>query len=142
MPGAEKSIVIKASPAQCFKVISDYERYPEFLEDMRAARVIRRDGTFALVTFTLELVMRIEYTLRLFEEEPKGLRWSLDEGKLMKVNNGHWRLKDLGNGSTEATYSIELELKGLIPKSVTTKLAGTTLPKTLESFKRRIESLK
>ena len=141
MPVTEKTIIIEAPMDKCFEVIVDYQRYPDFLSEMSRVTLLRREQDYAVATFELDLMVRVKYTLRLFEQPPSAVRWSLERGKIMRVNNGWWNLKDLGSGRTEATYRLELELKGLIPGSVTTKLAGTTLPSTLEAFKRRIESL-
>lgn len=139
MPATEQTIVIAAQPERCFAVISDYARYAEFLPEMRQVTVERREADWAVVTFELDLMVRVAYTLRLFEQRPTGLRWTLERATLMKTNSGGWQLEDLGDGRTRASYRIELELKGLIPSSVTTRLAGTTLPSTLAAFKRRIE---
>jgi coenzyme Q-binding protein COQ10 len=141
MPAAEQKIIINASPEQCFSIIIDYEKYPEFLSEMRSVSIERREEDFALVAFELDLMMRVQYTLRLFEDRPNLVRWSLEYANIMKVNNGKWKLREVDKGVTEATYSLDLVLKGLVPKSVTTKLAVKTLPKTLEAFKARIESV-
>ena len=61
----------------------------------------------------------------------------------MKSNVGGWTLKDLGDGRTEATYSLNVTVKGIfVPSSIVHKLTEGTLPTTLENFKRRAESLK
>ncbi|MBI5509849.1 MAG: SRPBCC family protein [Deltaproteobacteria bacterium] len=140
MPKAEEQVVIQAPIDRVFDVITDYERYPEFLPDMRQVQVLSKTDDVAIVSFELEIIMRIGYTLRLVEDRPTAVRWTLEKAKMMAANVGAWRLEDLGDGKTRATYGLELKLKGLIPKSVSTRLIGTTLPETLARFKARAES--
>jgi coenzyme Q-binding protein COQ10 len=140
MAGASKSIEINAPMEKVFSVITDYEKYPEFLDEQSGAKVISRNGNVVECSFKLKVIKEIEYKLRLVETPPSGLSWTLIKGEMMKENNGGWKLEDLGNGKTRATYSIEIGLGMLVPKSVATMLAEQTLPKTLEAFKKRAEA--
>jgi len=42
--------------------------------------------------------------------------------------------KILGNGTTKATYNIEVTLGALVPKTIVNALVDTSLPKLLENF--------
>ena len=141
MPKAETDIVIAAPIDRVFDVIVDYERYPEFLPDMRAAEVLSHHDGVSVVRFELELVMKLSYTLRLVEDRPHRVTWSLDAAKMMVENEGGWMLSERPDGKTQAVYALEIKLRGLIPKSVTTRLVGETLPETLQKFKERVEAL-
>ncbi len=136
MPRTEHTILIDAPIDRVFGVITDYERYPEFLPDIKATRVLARESGVAVVRFELELIMRVTYTLRLREEPPAALSWTLEDAKMIAENNGGWQLEAEG-AKTRATYALEVKLRGLIPKSVSTRLLGTTLPETLERFRER-----
>ena len=140
MPRAECDIVIAAPIERVFDVIVDYERYPEFLPDMRVSEVISRHDGVSVVRFELELVMKLSYTLRLVEDRPHRVTWSLENAKMMVENEGGWTLTQRPDGQTQARYGIEIKLRGLIPKSVTTRLVGETLPETLQRFKERVEA--
>lgn len=139
MPKAEEEIVIHAPRSRVFEVITDYESYPEFLPDMKVVTVESREGNVAVVSFELELVMRVSYTLRLTESPPHKIRWSLERAKMITENEGGWDLTETPEGHTHARYGLEIKLRGLIPKSVSTRLLGQTLPQTLERFKARAE---
>jgi coenzyme Q-binding protein COQ10 len=139
MPQAETEILIEAPLEHVFDVIADYERYPEFLPEMKSVRVeSRRDG-ICVARFDVEIVMRISYTLRLREERPHGVTWSLSEAGMLELNEGGWRLASTPEGHTHARYGVELKLRGLIPKSVSTRLVGESLPQMLRRFKARAE---
>ncbi|MEE8409937.1 MAG: SRPBCC family protein [Myxococcota bacterium] len=139
MAKTEQNVVINAPIERVFAVIVDYEQYPEFLPEMKAVRVVSRHDGVSLVTFELEIIMRLAYTLRLIEDRPSTVRWTLDNAKMMSANDGGWKLEEIDAEHTRATYGLEVKLRGLIPKSVSTRLLGTTLPDTLNRFKARSE---
>lgn len=138
MASARETVLINAPLAKVYGIITDYERYPQFLPEMTSVSIVSRHDNVVVARFDLELMMRFSYTLRLEEEPPAALRWTLDAATMMVSNSGSWRLEAVGE-QTRATYVLEVELKGLIPKSVKDRLIGMTLPQTLERFKRRAE---
>src|SRR2546423_9693632 len=142
MAGATRSIVISAPMEKVFSIITDYERYPEFLTEVKRIRTANRRGNEVDVLYEAEIVKTIKYTLRLKEEKPNKVSWSLIEGEFMKDNQGGWLLEDAGNGQTKATYNIDVALGALVPKTLVTALVDTQLPKMLEAFKKRVESSK
>ncbi len=68
------------------------------------------------------------------------MSWTFVEGEFMKDNKGSWVLEPDGEGKTKATYTVEMALGALVPKSIVNALVETSLPKMLEAFKRRAES--
>jgi len=141
MAGATRSIEINASADVLYDVITDYERYPEFLSDMESARVIRSDGEDAQVEFTLNLIKRIQYTLDLKGQKPNRLSWSLARAKMFRHNDGSWEIEELGPDRVRATYSIDIGFFVLVPRTISNRLVGSSLPATLEAFKQRAELL-
>jgi coenzyme Q-binding protein COQ10 len=142
MAGAQRTITINAPVEKCWSVISDYERYPEFLPEVKKIRTFNRRGAEVDVQYEAEVVKLIKYTVHMKEEGPKKLSWSFIDGEFMKDNKGGWVLEDAGNGATKATYNIAVEVGMLVPKTIVNALVDTQLPKLLENFKRRIEAQK
>lgn len=142
MPGAQRTITINAPVEKCWAVVSDYERYPEFLPEVKKIRTMNRRGNEVDVQYEAEVVKVIKYTVHMKEEAPKKVSWSFIDGEFMKDNKGGWVLEDGGNGTTKATYSIEVEVGMLVPKAIVNGLVDSQLPKLLENFKKRIESQK
>ncbi len=141
MAGATRSIEINAPAEVLFDVIIDYEKYPEFLPDMERVSIQRSDGDNAVAEFHLNLIKRIAYTLDLKGQRPHKVRWSLIKAKLFKHNDGGWDIEELGEDRVRATYTIDIGFGLLVPKSISNRLVGTSLPATLEAFKRRAETL-
>lgn len=139
MAGATRSIVINAPIEKIFAVIVDYEKYPEFLPEVKKIRLANRKDNTVDVQYEAEIVKTIKYTLKLKEEKPTRVSWTFIEGEFMKDNRGGWVLEDLGGGKVKATYNIEVTVGLLVPKTIITALVDTQLPKTLEAFKARAE---
>ena len=138
MPGASRSILIDAPIETVFGIITDYEKYPEFLSEVKAVRVSERREGEAVVQYEVSILKTIRYTLKHKEEKPRRVSWSLVEGELMRENQGSWLLEPQGK-QTRATYSIEMTLGPLVPKAIVNALVDSSLPKMLESFKKRAE---
>ncbi len=142
MPGASRSVVFNAPIDKCFAVISDYERYPEFLPEVRKIRTSNRRGNEVDVHYEAEVVKVIKYAVHMREEGPTRVSWTFIDGEFMRDNKGGWVLEDQGNGTTKATYNIEVAVGPLVPKTILNTLVDSQLPKLLDNFKRRIESQK
>jgi ribosome-associated toxin RatA of RatAB toxin-antitoxin module len=140
MAGTEQEVRIAVSPKDFFSVISDYGSYPEFLGEMEETTVLSRKDGVVDARFTVNLVKRVTYTLTLVERAPNSVTWSLKEGPF-KVSNGHWKLEELPNGHTLAKYHVEVKVAAFVPKSISSRVVGKTVPALLASFKARAEKL-
>ena len=147
MPAAQKTIIINATPDKIFSVIVDYINYPNFLKEVDSAKVDSKNGNTTVASFSVDIkVKKIHYTISLAEEANTAVSWTLVRGDFMEQNNGSWKLKDLGDGRTEATYSVEIVPKvprhlSFMKSKISSALAERTLPATLEAFKSRAEAL-
>ena len=141
MPAAEKTIIINAPASVLYKVITDYEKYSEFLPEVSKVEIVSRTGNVVRAKYTVKLIKTITYVIDLTEIENSSVKWTLVESSIMKSNVGGWTIRDLGDGRCEATYGLDVALKGVfVPASIRTKMTEGTLPSTLEAFKRRAES--
>jgi len=141
MPGAEHTMTVNAPPAVLFDVIADYERYPEFLKDIKAAKVIERGDGYTIARFTLDLIKTVHYTIRLVENKPTSVSWTLVESNLLKTNNGGWTLEELPGGKTRATYRLEVGIGRFVPRMISDRLTGKALPSTMNAIKEQAEKL-
>ncbi len=139
MAGATRSIVIDTPPDRVFDVIIDYDRYAEFLPEVKEARTANRKGNEADVHYGIDLIKRIHYTLHHVEDRPRSVHWSFVKGEVMRDNHGSWTLEPLPEGKTRATYTIEVGVGPLVPRSIVNALVDQSLPKLLEAFKKRSE---
>jgi len=142
MAEATRTIVVNVTPDQFIQVVTDYEKYPEFLPEVKKITIDGRTANSADVTYEIEVIKRIHYTVRIVRDG-YNVRWSLVKGDIMRLNNGGWQLRPESADKTHVTYGLEIAFGGFIPvpASITTKLAETSLPGMLEKFKARAETL-
>lgn len=141
MPSANREEVFDAPIDKVYEVIVDYASYPEFVEGVSDVKVIEQDEKGALVEYSLNMIKKFTYRLRLSHERPHTVTWAFDSGDIFKVNRGHWKLKDLGDGKTQVDYEVELEVKVFAPNAIINKLATKSLPAMLEAYHKRAKSL-
>jgi ribosome-associated toxin RatA of RatAB toxin-antitoxin module len=143
MAKAERTEIFDVPAEKFYQAITDYKSYPKFVDGMKSIEVVSESGDTATVKFSLSLIKEITYTLKLTGKKNEAVSWSLVSGDMMKVNNGGWKLKDLGNGKTEVTYSLEVELKGFFPGlgMVEKTMVSTNLPMNMKAFAKRAASL-
>ena len=142
MAKAQRTEVFDVCREKFYQAIVDYKNYPQFVDGMRTVEVSEETPKGALVKFNLSLIKEVSYTLKLSHDAPNEVSWSLVSGDMMKVNNGKWTLKDLGNNTTEVTYSLEVELKGFLPGlgMIEKTLVSTNIPLNMKAFAKRAMS--
>jgi ribosome-associated toxin RatA of RatAB toxin-antitoxin module len=143
MAQASKTVTINVPPDKLFDVIVDYEKYPEFLPEVKKVKVDAGQGSIKEVTYTVDIKAKvINYTLKHTAERPGKVAWTMIKGEMMKGNDGAWTLKPGAQpGTTEATYTIDLKLSALVPSFIEKVLAEQNLPGLLANFKARAEKL-
>ncbi len=134
-----ESIAIKAPIEEVFGVISDFESYPEFLNEIVAAKIVKKAKGRAEVDFTAQIVSRINYTLAMRLSPPGRIDWSLVKGDFMEGNDGSWALAKLEPNLTDATFSVEMRFPMWVPKSFAEGTLKSGLPKMLKGVKQEAE---
>lgn len=140
-----KRTTIDASPAQCFGVVLDFERYPEWASDVKHVSVLRRDddGRGGDVTFRAAAMGRsTTYTLRYFYgSNPFRLAWRLVEGDIARRLDGEYEFAPVGDGSqTEVVYHLEVDPLIPIPGFVKRRAESRIMQTALDDLRRRVES--
>ncbi len=145
---ASQEVVVDAPIERMWAVITDYARYPEFVPGLHGCRVVRDGGAEKDVEYELDLgLKKVKYVLRMVEEEPARLSWTLVSGDLMKMQRGSWELVAEG-GKTRARYALEVQVSKppLVPQAVVDRISDelnrVSLPRNLSAFKARAEGRK
>ena len=143
MAKAEKTEIFDVPADKFYKAIVDYKSYPQFVDGVESVEIKNESIDGATVTMNLNLIKKISYTIKLNHTPNKEVNWSLVSGDMMKINNGKWTLKDLGQARTEVTYSLEVEFKGFLPGLglIEKTLVNTNLPLTMKAFAKKAASL-
>ena len=143
MAKAEKTEIFDVPADKFYKAIVDYKSYSQFVDGVESVEIKNESAEGATVTMNLNLIKKISYTIKLNHTPNKEVNWSLVSGDMMKINNGKWTLKDLGQARTEVTYSLEVEFKGFLPGLglIEKTLVNTNLPLAMKAFAKKAASL-
>lgn len=146
MPSASRSITVDVPPEHFFETVTDYEAYPEFIPETIETEILsekkKGKGRVADVRFSIKVIKKVDYALRLTEEPSSKVSWTLvdDMPGPFKSNTGGWEIESAGKGKTKATYTVDVTIGFLVPQTITNMLVGSSLPKMLEQMKERAES--
>jgi len=140
MAAASTSETFTCSNEQFFAILKDYERYPEFLSEVKQCRVVETKGNKKLVEFTVSVIKSFTYRLWITEEPNKKLSWTLDSGDMFKTSVGSWELSETA-GKTQAKYAVEATFKVFVPGPVAKALVNVNLPNMMSAYKKRVQSL-
>lgn len=141
---ATERMIVEASPERCFEVAIDFDRYPEWAADIKSVTVDERDseGRGTLVTFRAAAFGRsTSYTLRYdYGDAPRTLAWVQERGDLTSRLDGEYVFDAAGDGNTDVTYHLVVELKVPIPGFVKRRAEGRIMGTALRELKARVES--
>ena len=137
------SITIDAPPADVMAVIADFESYPAWAKGVQRAEVTRAgaNGRAHEVFFSLDVSpIKDEYTLAYDWDGYDEVTWHLVEGKVLTSMDGAYTLRDLGDGSTEVTYRLALDLSIPLIGMIKRKGEKVIIDTALKGLKKRVES--
>jgi ribosome-associated toxin RatA of RatAB toxin-antitoxin module len=137
------SIVIDAPPAAVMAVIADFSSYPAWAKGVKTAQVLSTgiDGRAEQVHFDLDVSpIKDSYTLSYDWESDREVTWTLVEGQMLKALDGAYTLRDLGNGSTEVTYRLALDVSIPLIGMLKRKGEKILIDTALKGLKKRVES--
>lgn len=110
MPVIEETIVIKGDGARVYQLVKDIERYPQFIPDVKAVRILSADQA-ARITKWHTIIDGVEFRW-LERDELDDANWMVKyrllEGDLEKFE-GEWRVK-AENDHTVVTLFLDYEL--------------------------------
>src|SRR5690242_20640153 len=138
------SIVVDAPPAAVMDVIADFAAYPVWAKGVKEATVRSEqpDGRAKEVFFALDVApIRDEYTLAYIWNGDRDVSWTLAEGKMLRALDGSYILDDRGDGTTEVTYRLALDVSIPLIGMIKRKGEKILIDAALKGLKQRVESL-
>jgi hypothetical protein len=139
-------MVIRGSVEDCFGVLTEFERYPDWAADIKAVAVDERDheGRASVVTFRAAAFGRsTSYTLQYdYADAPHELSWVQVKGDLTRRLDGSYHLTSSGDGVTEIVYRLVVDLKVPLPGFVKRRAEGRIMGTALRELKARVEDSK
>jgi ribosome-associated toxin RatA of RatAB toxin-antitoxin module len=138
------SIVVNAEPADVMAVIADFDAYPEWAQGVKTADVVKEGaaGRPLQVYFELDASpIKDQYTLEYDWDGDRAVRWWLAQGKMLKAMDGAYELDGRGDGSTEVTYRLAVDISIPMIGMLKRKAEKVIIDTALKGLKKRVESL-
>jgi ribosome-associated toxin RatA of RatAB toxin-antitoxin module len=138
------SITVEASPSEVMDVIADFDSYPRWATGVKTADVVSKFpvGRAEKVFFELDVSpIRDEYTLTYDWSGNEQVTWVLDHGKMLRALDGAYVLTDRGDGTTEVTYRLALDVSIPLIGMLKRKGEKILIDAALKGLKKRVESL-
>ena len=133
---------VAATPQQCFDALVDFDSYPQWQSVVLSAEVRARDEGARTVDVAFEVdlrLRRVRYVLRYHLAPPSRITWSQLEGDVHRIEGGY-TLEPTGDGTTLATYEVDIDPGFPVPGFVRRRLIGDTMRRSVRELKMRVES--
>ena len=140
---ATREIDIDAPASDCFGVLTDYERMPEWQSRVTECRVAVRDadGRASEVEYAVDAKLRtVRYRLRHLYDEP---RWVGSEylGGDFRCFEGDYALEGDGD-ATHVVFRLRIDPGLRVPGPVARMLNEAVMGRALEDLKTRVEAVR
>jgi ribosome-associated toxin RatA of RatAB toxin-antitoxin module len=139
MAQAETEKTYDVSAENFFKAVSEYEKYPEFVDGMKKVKAEKNQDGTTTAHYNLSMMSKdMSYTLKIKENPAIGeVSWSLVKSEFFKVNNGSWKITPTGPQSCKVRYSLEVEFSFSVPSLILKGIVKGSLPTMMNSFYER-----
>lgn len=146
MASAQTTEVFNCSPEQFFAVVTDYESYPEFLQEVKACKIIKSESERKLVEFSVSVIKSFKYSLWMTEKAPTLVSWEFASGDIFKTSTGSWKIEPEGGKGPKAskcrtTYAVDATFNMFVPGPVAKALVNVNLPTMIAAYQKRVAEL-
>lgn len=140
MAKASTTELFSCSTDQFMELIKDYEKYPEFIDEVKSVKIVKSEGHKKWVDYCVAIIKTFNYTLETTEESPQLVTWTLAKGDLFKKLTGSWELQDEG-GKCRATYTVDIDFGLFVPGPVVKTVQSVNLKMMMSSFQKRVRDV-
>ena len=143
---ASQRATIGASPQALFDVVTDFDRYTDWIRDLKSVEVLDRDdeGRALEVRYRAAAMGRsTSYTLRYdYRDAPRQLPWKLVAGDIMRRLDGAYEFHPIDGDPdrTEVEYWLTVELIVPLPAFVKRRAESKIMHNALRELKAHVET--
>lgn len=131
-----------------YEVVTDYERYPEWLPEFRSARILRKEGNEVDVEFVFAVpIKQLRYSIRV-HHDPENLKteWHYLGGEIIDNTEGGWHFIPLGEDRTRIHYRVGVSINVPVSKGLVNRIASllteTTIPRMFKELEKQAKKRK
>lgn len=140
MATAHTEEVFNCSVEEFFKIVSDYEKYSEFLPEVKSIKITKNSGNVKEMEYHVSLIKTIKYKLQIKEVPNESVNFEFIGGDVFKSMKGSWKLSDQ-DGKCAVEYKVEATFGMLVPESMAKTLVAANLPLMMSNFRKRVKQV-
>ena len=136
------SITIEAAPNEVMAVIADFARYPDWTGEVKEAEVLKTDaqGRAEQVRLVMDAgAIKDDQTLGYTWTGEHEVSWTLVKSQMLRALDGSYILKAAGDGATEVTYQLTVDVKIPMLGMIKRKAEKVIIDTALKELKKRVE---
>lgn len=141
MADAHAIETFNCTPQEFFDIAADYEKYPEFLTEVKACKVLKSEGDSKLVEYKVSVIKAMTYQLKTKEIAPSLVAWDFAGGDAFKTMSGSWKIEEAPGGKCKCTYDVDATFKIFVPGPVASTLLKQNLPAMMAAYHKRIKTV-
>jgi ribosome-associated toxin RatA of RatAB toxin-antitoxin module len=141
----EALFLVKGSPIACYKVISDFKHYPEFMPNVRFAEFVGKKDSCVIYRFNFRVgLTTVRYSniikQRSLDNGDYTITWGYVNGDL-KENFGSWDIAPYHQraGYSIVRYKVFIDIGMFMPCWVRDLLMTKSIPKMIKAIGKRVE---
>lgn len=136
------SIVVEAQPDVVWDVIADFDRYPEWNDEISTVEVLDTDdqGWGTKVRYTIDAGVISATVVLAYAYTDTTMTWWLVEGDKVRKNDGTYTLEALADGTTRVIYELEVEPVIKLPGMMKRQAARRIITRALKNMKESAET--
>lgn len=140
MATASTKEVFNCSVEEFFKIVSDYEKYSEFLPEVKSVKITKNEKGVKEMEYHVSLIKSIKYKLKVKEVPNESVNFEFISGDVFKSMKGSWKLADQA-GKCAIEYNVEATFGMLVPESMAKTLVAANLPLMMANFRKRVKQV-
>ncbi|MDX6622406.1 MAG: hypothetical protein QOE75_338 [Solirubrobacterales bacterium] len=140
--GGDASTEIEAPIEAVYAIAADAEGAPRWQPEIEVAECLERDAAGNQLRVRLETetpIKRLTSILVYSYESPTRISWHQEDGDLKSVE-GSWKLRELGDERTEATYELEVDPGRILGMALRGPVVGVLRGKLVDSMPGKLKA--
>ncbi len=140
MASAHASEVFNCTREEFYKLVADYEKYSEFLPEVKSVKVTKQNGNTKEAEYSVSLIKTFKYKLKITEKPNESVDFVFTEGDVFKTMKGSWKFKDKGD-KVAVEYDVDATFGMFVPGPMAKTLVSVNLPLMMANFKKRVKEV-
>ena len=137
MPTHAEKRLLPYTPEKLYNLVSDVEKYPDFLPWCIALRVRSREVKMINADMIIGFkVFREKFTTRVTLNPPRRIDVEYLDGPFKYLNN-HWIFKPIDDGACEIDFYVDFEFKSTLLQKAIGAVFNEAVRKMINAFEAR-----